>query len=964
MRIKFAVLTLVMTLLLPAQAIAQGAGSTGNIVGEVRDADGAGLPGATATIEGANLIQETLSVITDVAGNFRIRNLRPGSYIVTVSLSGFQTVAYNVPVNAGGDTGVRADMQLAGVAETVTVISETPLIDIESSSLTTNYTAELLDNVPVAREYTEITNFAPGFADKGAYGAGGNHSEGSSVHRVGSATNGYRLNGVDVNEGDWGNTWVNPNVDAIAEIQIVGIGASAEYSNFTGAMVNLVTKGGTNEFHGTGSFYFQNGDLRSDNSRGYEDLVKGKFSYDRDLSVTIGGPIVRNKALFFASASRQETRDSTVGDKIWEDGGISVDDAQQENNRWRLHGRLDYLLNDKHTLGAMINHDPGSQSNVDLRPGSPLSIAMDTSYRTTTWLFSWQGQLADSTFTDVRYAGYSGSFLREPIVCCELPDYWYSGSRRITRGFLEDEDNGRKELMADVTQYVDDFLGASHDIKVGIDYNDSWSSWISGYTGEGGLFTYGSYVYGSIYDVGLEGNIVRSSAFIQDNASPTDNLTLNLGLRYDRTNGFDQRDGERTEFGSDWAPAGSGLVTKYYNLAPRIGGTWDINSDGRAVAHGSWGRYFEKTAIGHISRASGGAFRAPYQPYASYGFAIPDGFFPANYDPYNPTPDQLLALQAATFQPENLNSLNAPQFPIPEDLHSLHTDVWNVGVEYEFVDNWVVGLDYIHKDDSNFFNYDDTIDHVFTPFEYCSPVVPGFLDTPLCQTLYSKESGAVNNEFTNSDYYQRTHDIVTLTLDRRRTASGLNFSTSLTYQNNRGTKENGDGQSVWGRGFDQEDNPNFNGHPFSESGPLRFSRRWSWKVLGNYRLPGGILAGMYWNYQSGRPYNLQIRNGGSRIPQLSNADYSTTHLEPVGSRTWDSHMQLDLRLSKSFDYGNNGRIELMLDGFNMLNDFSPTSVGERISRTFSDGSSAIGLPRTSGALLPGRQFRIGARVSF
>ena len=1002
MRTKLSNLTvamLAMLLMLPAQVMAQGARSTGSISGQVTDADGAGLPGATATIEGDTLIQESVSVTTDLAGDFRFRNLRPGTYIVTVALTGFQSVAYNVPVSVGGTSSVIAQMELAGVSETVTVISETPLIDLESASLTTSYGSDLMENMPAPREFSEITNFAPGFADKGAYGAGGDHSEGSSTHRIGAATNGYRLNGVDVNEGDWGSTWINPNVDSIAEIQIVGIGASAEYGNFTGAMINMVTKGGTNEFHGTGSFYWENGSLRSDNSGGIIDLERGKFSYDREYSATFGGPIVRNKMLFFASAARQESLGSNVADQIWIDGGIAPEDAQQGNNVWRLHGRLDYLINDRHTLGAMINHDPGGGSNESQRPGSPLIVGMDTSIETTTWLLSWQAQLGDNTFTDLRFAGYTGAFIRLPIKCqegppsanppgaqpgagtgCDVPDYWFGGSRRLTRGFLEDEDNARKEITATVTQYVDNFLGAAHDVKVGIAYNDSWSSWISSYTGEGGLYTYGYhggylYVYAYYYDVGLEAQIVRSSAFIQDNATPSDNLTLNLGLRYDRTNGYDRtggRGGERTDVSADWAPAGSGLQTKYYNLAPRLGFTWDLSGDGRAVVHGSWGRYFEKVAIGHISRASGGAFRNElgYKSYASYFYDATD-FFDSSVDLANLTDAQAIALQDATFVPANLRTQDAPQFPIPEDLHSLHTDVWNIGFEYEFVRDWVVGIDYIHKDDSNFFNYDDQIDHQFTAFDYTAPdtiLADGSTVTGQSQTLYNKDTGFTDQVFTNSPYYIRTHDIVTLLLDRRRTGSGLNFSSSITYQNNRGTKENGDGQSVWGRGFDQEDNPNFNGHPFAESGPLRFSRAWSWKILANYRLPGDVLAGMYFNWASGRPWNLQQRN--SRIGLL-NADYSNSAIEQVGGRRWDSLKQVDLRLSKSFNLGDSSRFELMLDGFNLLNDFSPTSVQERRDRTYnvhldSAGNrvSAVGSPRVASSLLPGRQFRLGARISF
>ncbi len=963
MRATLSVMTVAMLLILPTQVMAQGRQLTGVVVGEVVDADGAGLPGSTVTIEGENLIQASLSVTSDVAGAFRFRNLRPGAYIVTVSLTGFQTIAYNVRVNVGTTATVLAELELAGVSETVTVISETPLIDIESSSITTSYGADMLENVPVVREFTDMTNFAPGFADKGAYGAGGNHAEGSSAHRVGSATNGYRLNGVDITENEWGTSWVNPNVDTIAEIQIVGIGASAEHSEFTGAMINLVTKGGTNELHAAGSFYWENGDLRSDNSGGIIDLQRGKYSYDREWSVNVGGPFVRNKLLFFGSVGRNETLDSVVADEIWESGGIAVDDAQQGNDRWTMHGRVDYLLNETNTLGFMVNYDPGHETNRDLRTGSPLDVAMDTDYNSLTLLLSWQSQLGDNTFTDLRFASNRADFLRLPLVCCELPDYWFNNSRRITRGFLEDEDNGRKEVTATVTQYVDDFLGVAHDAKIGLQYKDSWSAWIAGYTGLGALYTYNyygySYTYGYIYDIGLEGQIVTSAAFLQDDVTVTDNATLNLGLRFERTNWHERLDGKST--GNPWAH-------QLNYVAPRLGGTWDLGGDGRSVVHGSWGRYFEKSVISHVSTASGTAYQDPYQPYASYFYDIPAGFLA---DPKNPTPDELLALQELVFVPENLVTLDAATIPLADGVQGMHTDVFNIGFEYEFVDDWVVGLDYIHKDDSNFIRAIDQLEpRVYTAFEYTSPdatlangdVVPG-----TTQTLYSKTDGLREPILGNLDYYWRKHDIVTLTLDRRRTGSGLNISTSLAYQNNRGSLENGDGESLWGWGPDAANNPNFNGNPFASDGPLRFSRKWSWKVLGNYRLPGDILAGVYYNLSSGRPWNLQVdhnsRAGGLTV--LRNMPYGSTHIEKIGSRTWDSLNQLDLRLSKSFNIGAEGRLELMVDGFNLLNDFSPTGVSERINREFRvAGGSSVGSPRASNSLLPGRQFRLGTRLSF
>ena len=873
MRTTLAVLTVALLLMLPAQVMAQGEQTQGEISGEVRDSDGAALPGATATLEGENLIQASISTTANASGGFRFRNLRPGTYTLTVSLSGFQTMAYNVPVNVGTTATVTVDLALAGVEETVVVTSESPLIQQEESALTISFSENLLQNVPASREFSVVTNFAPGFADKGAYGAGGNDSEGSSVHRVGSATNGYRLNGIDVNEGDWGSTWVNPSLDTIAEIQIVGIGASAEHSDFSGAMVNLVTKGGTNEVRGAVSYYFQNGGLRADNSGGIVDLERGKFSYDHDFSASLGGPIAENKLLFFGSAAYQTQLGSNIADSIWEDLGVDIDDTQQGNKRWRLHGRLDFLLNDSNTFGAMINHDPGNESNVNLRPGSPLKIGRDHEYRTTTWLLSWQSNPGTDTYIDLRYAGYSGDFIRNPFVCCEIPYYALNASLRTTAGFIEDENNGRDEVRGTLTHYVENFMGAAHDAKIGFNYNDSFASWIGGYTGKGGLYVYGPYSYGSlvyayIYDVALEAQIVRTGGFVQDDVAVGDRLNLNLGLRFDRTNGHDIA-GDNPQ----------GRVTQFDNLAPRFGANLDLTGDGRAVAHASWGRYFEKISIGHISRSTGSAFTGDFQPYQSFFFLIPPDMFGADYDPLNPTDAEVLALQDAVFQSENLTSFSTPRFPITPGLKSMHTDVVNVGVEFEVARDWVVGIDYIHKDDSNMFIWDDINEHVFTPFEYTSPVVPGFLETPTTQTLYSKESGAVNNVFINSDYYQRQHDIVTLRLDRR-ASRNANFSTSITYQNNRGTLENGDGQTIWGRGLDQEDNPNFSGHPFNESGPLEFSRKWSWKLLGNYRLPGDVLAGIYWNLQSGRPWELNVRN--RTIPGMGNTDYSNITIEPRG----------------------------------------------------------------------------------
>ena len=362
----------------------------------------------------------------------------------------------------------------------------------------------------------------------------------------------------------------------------------------------------------------------------------------------------------------------------------------------------------------------------------------------------------------------------------------------------------------------------------------------------------------------------------QDDVSVSDRVSLNLGLRFDRTNGHDMIAGE----------AQDEIITQFNNWSPRFGANFDVSGDGRAVVHASWGRFFEKISQGHISRATGSAFdvNSGFSPYQSYFFVVPEGMFGPGYDPFNPTDSQLLALQAAVFSPDNLTSDSSPSYPIDDNgLESLRTEAFNVGFEYEFTRDWVVGVDYIRKKDSKMFVWDDRTPNVFTPFEYTSPVIPGFIDTPITQTLYSKPDGNLDNVQINDPYYWRKHDIVTLQINRR-PSSGFNFSASVTYQNNRGTIGNGDGESIWGRGEDQADNPNFNGHPFTGISPLQFSRKWSWKILANYTLPGDILAGLYWNWASGRPWRL-----GSAQYELSVRAHARCQQEPEGGRLRHHH---------------------------------------------------------------------------
>ena len=528
--------------LFTAEVFAQGSMATGDIEGSVQDPDGTGLPGATVTVTGENLIQDSVTKVTGANGDYVFRALRPGSYTVTVEMPGFAGQLFNASVQTGITANINFTLELEGVSETVTVSGETPLIDVTESSINANYGEEFIQNIPIAREFAAIGDLTAGFTDRGAYGAGANVEDDSTGrYRRGSSANAYKINGVDVTEPDWGATWVNPSIDTVAEIQVVSIGASAEYGNFTGASINIVTKGGTNDFRGSLNWYYTSGGLRGDNSGGFDDYKRGEFNYDHDVSATFGGPIIRNKLMGFGNYGLQRHNEATFGSDVFEN-----------TKRQRFHGRLDFLANDKNTFGVMFSSDPGNDQNLGRTAGDEDAIGYGFVFGSQTWLATWQSELGDDTFLDVRYGGYLGDNVRSPNSCNETNDFlkppgcllpiisdWQTGITYTSSAYNWDEGNGRHEVNVNLTQYVDDFLGGSHTLKIGAEFEDTWSLFLSDYGG--GWISIGDYnygyqytlSYGYTYDAHLDVGVRRYAAFVQDDVTFSDNITANIGLRFD-----------------------------------------------------------------------------------------------------------------------------------------------------------------------------------------------------------------------------------------------------------------------------------------------------------------------------------------------------------------------------------------------------------------------------------------------
>lgn len=296
-----------------AQSTTQGA-----IGGSVKDPQGALVPNATVSVKNDETNRE-VSATTDADGNFRVTQLQPGTYTVTVTASGFANYNAKVVVEVGLVTPVEAALTVGGVGgDTVVVTSDAPVINTEQQDFSTNINQTSINNLPInGRRWSNFALLTPGAVPDGTFGL-------ISFRGISGLLNNNTIDGGDNNQAffaeERGRTRISYSISqsAIREFQVNTSSYSAEYGRSAGGVVNAVTKSGTNDFHGD-VFYFQRNNkwgarnplatntvLVSAGPPAVFDVVGIKPEDVRhQFGGTIGGPIVKDKAFFFFSYDEQ-----------------------------------------------------------------------------------------------------------------------------------------------------------------------------------------------------------------------------------------------------------------------------------------------------------------------------------------------------------------------------------------------------------------------------------------------------------------------------------------------------------------------------------------------------------------------------------------------------------------------------------------------------------------------------------
>ena len=231
---------------------------------------GAVLPGVTVTLSGAG-VAGTPTVVTPETGTYRFPLLPPGHMIVEYTLGGFTTLKRTaIPVSVGATVELEIKLTVGALTEALTVKGEAPVVNASSAEVSTSYNREWVRNAPVRRfSYFDLINSAPGVS------ATSNVGQSTAAQSLGSSTNenSYQIDGTDISSTPW------PNTDAVEEVEVLQLGASAEYGNVQGAVFNIVTRQGSNVFHGDANVYFQSDALTGRNTT---DAVDRGFPYHRE----------------------------------------------------------------------------------------------------------------------------------------------------------------------------------------------------------------------------------------------------------------------------------------------------------------------------------------------------------------------------------------------------------------------------------------------------------------------------------------------------------------------------------------------------------------------------------------------------------------------------------------------------------------------------------------------------------
>jgi hypothetical protein len=673
----------------PGMAVAQQV-TTGSLAGRVVDEGSNPVAAATVT---ATSSQGTKSSRTDEKGRFLVPFLTPGTYDVKVGLDGYQSVEQSgVFVSLGQRIDLHFTLATGTFEESIEVVGSSPVIDFADVSTGLGIDSAMLNQIPVGRQLSDSLYLAPGVS-----GSGGAGQSNPSISGASGLENSYVVDGVNIADprfgglgtysSSYGSIGTGVTYEFIDTVQVRTGGAEAEFAQATGGAVNVITRSGSNEFHGTGFAYASPGGLESD--RRMITLEAGNTNITQeassDLGFSFGGPIVRDRAFFFAAVNYQTQTTTMIAPDGYPLAELGEVDREREYTSYAA--KATFNASSSHRLDLSLFGDPG-KGLVGPQSGEALLYPNEAAFSSLNIGGNYQslryhGILTDSWLLEASVARAAHDYSETPSVDeWQLIDYTqpppqYSGGK----GRYDGEHDGEN------LQYHLKFsnLVGKHDIRYGVTYEDvTWNSVFAStgprHTLRDGRQT-GSGVrisaladpnFGTVYRISRAGlTPVQSSdqryaaVFVQDKFFVNDRLTISAGLRYE----------QQELIGA------ANSVTFDDNWAPRFAVTWDPSGSSRMKVFGSYGLYYARVPNDLALLTFGGGGRVIWADY---------------FDPEltEPIPDGVEALGTRVHL---VISSGAPATVAP-DAKSTYIQEMVIGFEYEAMPQLTLGIQFLYRD--------------------------------------------------------------------------------------------------------------------------------------------------------------------------------------------------------------------------------------------------------------------------
>ena len=588
-RFPFTVVALgILVLTLSASLLADGS-LLGTIKGRVFDESGVGVPGAAVEIvsgdKGFGRRQAA-----DANGGFYFPLLQPGPYTLRATLSGFQSVErLNNIVEASKTTQIDVTLILTSVVEAVTVIGEVPLVDKADTSARTTVSSALTQKLAISRNYQSLISTAPGVTNND----GGN----PNVHGGLSSSNQYLFDGVDTTDVTTGTFGQNFNFEAIQEVVVSTSGISAEFGRAQGAIVNVVTKSGTNNFSGSAKAILTNDKWNEDNKQ--FDRMKFDEVVDR-YALTVGGPFWKDHLWFFGAYEWADvpTAFATTAKSNLHPTG-TAEEYQQITDVKLWDAKLTFQATPSHLFTAAANSDPTNGFVVnywgDANPAAEREALTFQDQNDCgglcTWQARWAGVFGSSLSIEALYAEQDGDIFVFPFEGNGTPylnlsdGLFYNGA--TFDGFVK---RPRKQANVAGILYTSLF-GNTHTFKVGVDYQDLESV---------ALFTYPTnqlFVVTDFNPVNRNPTLTPGNVRL-DFIDPAQSVSTGkiYGIyaldRFDVGRHLFFNIGGRLDVQSADSDVGVKVIDTT-TFSPRVTGVYDAFGNGKTLLSAAYGRYYQ-----------------------------------------------------------------------------------------------------------------------------------------------------------------------------------------------------------------------------------------------------------------------------------------------------------------------------------------------------------------------------------